>query len=293
VSGRGRRVRECFFPVRPAARLAGLETGTGTSVLLVHGSVGDMTEFRRPMAALAIRHHVVAYSRRFHPPNVAPSPGDRYSMALHAGDLAQVLQQTGPAHVIGISWGGYAALVAAMESPGLFRSLVLAEPPVLPLLGGSEAGRRYLEGFLESAIRPAREAFRSGSGERGLALFMDGILGKTGNFDVLPAVIRNELNRFIPELALELTSPFDEYMPDLSSERLRDTRVPTLLLEGCRSPAMFALILDALQSLLPQCSREKILDAGHAIHLSNPGGFLQRVQTFLQSREGGDPAARG
>jgi len=240
-----------------------------------------MTEFRRMMVELAGRFRTVAYSRRYHPPNPGPSTGDRYAMSEQSGDLLGILGLVGPAHVVGISWGGYAALCAAVERSDLFRSLVLAEPPILPLLGRSDAGRRHLEAFLATAIGPAREAFRRGDGERGLALFMDGILGAAGAFDALPAGVRSVLLRYIPELALELTTPFDLYMPELSDGQIASVNRPVLLAQGSRSPAMFAAILDALSRHLPQSRRVVIPDAGHAMHLANPAAFTRTVAEFL------------
>ena len=271
--------------VPPRVSLAALDAGSGTQVLLLHGSVGDMTEFPRILTALAGKYHATALSRRYHPPNEPPSSGDLYLMDRQAGDLLEVLSQTGPAHVVGISWGGYASLVAALDRPDLFRSIVLAEPPVLPLLEGSAAGQRFLKNFLTTAIEPAAEAFRSGNGERGLALFMDGILGRAGGFESIPTPVRKELYRFVPELGLELTTPFERYMPALPPDRLRALRVPVLLLQGSRSPEMFGTILDSLQAQLRCAVRERIPDAGHAMHLANPGRFIACVESFFESEE--------
>ena len=50
--------------------------------------------------------------------------------------LAGLMKQLGiiPAHIIGSSYGGYIALLLAVDHPKLVRTLVLGEPPAFPLM---------------------------------------------------------------------------------------------------------------------------------------------------------------
>lgn len=107
---------------------------------------------------------------------------------LRALDLA-------PAHLIGASSGGFTCLLLALREPGLVRTLVLAEPPVLPLLGVSvpPKPRQILRLLIRSpraalavinfgarGIGPASRAFERGDDERGVEMFATAVLGREG-----------------------------------------------------------------------------------------------------------------
>jgi len=76
----------------------------GTPVVFVHGSYGDLDDWRTQVDAFArSNHRVFIYSRRYHPPNPPQDDGQVYSPQLHAEDLAALLPVLGvsPAHVVG------------------------------------------------------------------------------------------------------------------------------------------------------------------------------------------------
>jgi non-heme chloroperoxidase len=83
-----------------------VERGSGEPVVFVHGSLGTYRTFQRPFETLSSSFHVVAFSRRFHPPNEAPAPPQPYAMQEHVDDLAALLKALGigPAHFIGHSY---------------------------------------------------------------------------------------------------------------------------------------------------------------------------------------------
>ena len=55
----------------------------------------------------------------------------------------------------------------AVQNPHLVRSLVLAEPPVLPLLSRTAVGHATLESFQQRVIIPSRNAFEQGDAQNG------------------------------------------------------------------------------------------------------------------------------
>jgi len=265
------------------AKLTYVEMGSGEPLVFVHGSVGDYRTFAPQFEAFSKFYRIVSYSRRFHPPNVWTDPDPVYSPASHADDLAAFIRALGLVrpHIVASSYGGYCAIILATKSPGLFRSLVLGEPPILPLLSNTEAGRLALKNFEENAIKPSREAYLRGNMEDGLRKFMDGILGRKGAFDQIPQPQRTELLRFAPEMKLEMLADPRHYLPTPTGQELAQLSVPVLLVGGDRSPNMFRIIMDELVRWLPNNERVIIPNAGHSMHAGNPDAYNRVVLEFL------------
>jgi non-heme chloroperoxidase len=60
-------------------------------------------------------------------------------------------------------------------------------------------------------------------------------------------------------------------------------RIPTLLVNGERSPRLFHRLLDRLQALLPDGRRTTIPGASHIMHEDNPAAYNAAVASFLIS----------
>ena len=148
-----------------------VERGHGEPVVLIHGSLADYTywEDSDQIAPLAERYRVIAYSRRYNHPNRNEPVGD-HSAVVETRDLAGLLDRlgTGPVHLVGHSYGAYTALLFALEHPGRVRSLVLAEPPILPWLPDIPGGAGIMEGFMAEVWEPLGDTFRERGDEAGL-----------------------------------------------------------------------------------------------------------------------------
>jgi non-heme chloroperoxidase len=270
------------IPLRDT-RLAYIEQGRGEPVIFVHGTLGTMRDFPAQVEFFSRSHRVIAYSRRFHPPNPPDQSGDSYSLSIHAADLAEMIQALGiaPATVIASSYGGYVALCCVIRHPGFIQRLVLAEPPVLPLLRKTHEGGIVLQEFQANTLSPARAAFAGGNDTLGVKKFFDGVSGHAGTFDLLPPPSREKLLESAAALRLELLAGDDEYMPAIADDQIHGALVPVLLLNGQKSPRMFSLITDELERLLPDTYRVLIPGAGHAMHVDNPGYYNGVVGEFL------------
>src|SRR5437660_426650 len=149
----------CAPTPRKAASF-GQSQPTVSTVVFIHGTFGDLNAWGGQEALFAQGYRVLVYSRRYHPPNPPVEDNETYSPKLHAEDLAALLLtlDVAPAHIIGSSYGAYVALALARAHPELVRSLVLAEPPMFPLLSGSELGDSVRRAFFTNGLDPARRA---------------------------------------------------------------------------------------------------------------------------------------
>lgn len=256
------------------------DRGNGPLVLLVHGSLGELSDWDADANVLARKFRVIAYSRRFHEPNVPPRLGEPYSMRQHAEDLAALIRANGGIpDVVAHSYGAYTSLYMAVHHPELVRTLVLAEPPILPWLKESPEGRVALQKFQEAALTPAREAFRRGDMVDGMRQFINGVSGRQV-FDQLPEQARADLMRSAPEMRAEMTTDPDQYMPHLSCSEVHRFNRPVLIITGENSPSFFHMIVRRLQTCLPRAQTVSIKGVSHGTMLAAPA-FTSVVEDFL------------
>ena len=271
------------------ARLKYTEAGRGAPLIFVHGSLEDLRIWWRQVELFSARYRVIAYSRRYHHPNAAPDAGDPpYTADLHAADLTNLIEtlNLGPAHLVASSFGGCVALALAVARPELVRSLVLAEPPLMPWLEHIPGGAPLAQTFYADAWQPAQLAFREGDSERGVRLFLDGVIGRgpstslrTGAFDRLsPSGQRMVLDN-APEMRTEALSP--DLFPALTCADVAALDRPVLLLNGELSPRLFHLINAELTRCLPRAVQAVIPQTSHAIHVGNPVAYHAAVAGFL------------
>ena len=76
------------------------------------GALGDLHTFERQIQAFAASFRVIAYSRRFSPPNAPPRETDVDPLSNHVADLRTLMTQlkATPANLVGNSYGAYVAL---------------------------------------------------------------------------------------------------------------------------------------------------------------------------------------
>ena len=266
------------------ATLHYFECGEGEPIVFVHGSIGDLNVFRTQAQTFATGFRVISYSRRYHPPNAPPRAQDVYPLSAHVADLVALVRElkASPAHLVAHSYGAYIALALSVDHPELVRSLVLGEPPLLPLLSRTAVGEATRQSFLTRAIAPSRKAFESGNPEEGLRQFLNGACG-TPCFDNAPQSVRTELvEKQAPAARAERMTETTAYMPPLDCGDLGKLKLPTLLVTGDRSPAMFLLITAELERCLEGESQVMVPEAGHGLHNDNAAFYNEAVAAFLR-----------
>src|SRR5881394_707383 len=266
---------------RLAYRLSG---DSGAPVVFVHGSLGDLRSWARQENAFAQYFRVLVYSRRYHPPNPRVEDNQAYSPKLHAEDLAALLLtlDIAPAHIVGSDYGAYTALQLVRDHPQLVRSLVLAEPPIFPLLTGSEAGDSARRFFYTNGLDPARAAFSRGDSLTGLRYYVDAVSGR-GTFERLPDATRADMLAHSFEMRRELLAERPEYLPTISCAELGHIMTPVLIVRGEHSPRAFQLISDELARCLQSDTTVVIPGAGHPPQAGNPAYFNQVVARFFMT----------
>lgn len=257
------------------------------SVIFVHGILSDYRWWQFQVGPFAQRYRVITYSRRGAYPNELQKDfhytEGNDAVKQGASDLAELIRNLdlAPVHIIGHSDGAFAALLLACRNPHQFRTLVFAEPTVLPVLAASnrEDDVKLVENLSEGALNPAKEAFDQGQYEEGVRIFGDAVMAK-GFFDQLPPQVRQSVlqnvGEFHKQLEAEMPREFDlQQLGNISSK-------PVLFVNGGQSPKFLVRITEILASKVPKSERFVIPGVTHELGLSSkPDVFNSYVLEFL------------
>ncbi len=172
------------------------------------------------------------------------------------------------------------------------RSVVAAEPPILPLLGVSVPPTPWqllrllvtdpvtgvkLVRFGAKVIGPARRALERGDDQLGLDTFVAGVLGERA-FAELPDAIYQQARDNVAAFKAQLLAGF----PEFAAADARQITAPTLLITGESSSPVLHAVTDRLARLLPESERVDFEDASHLMYLDRPEAFNRAVLGFLR-----------
>lgn len=257
-----------------------IEQGSGIPVIFVHGSLNDFRVWAFQMGPFSKLYHTIAISRRYHYPSNFMDVGWDYSAINHAEDLTEFIEKLGlaPVHIVGHSYGGYACAILAVQHPELVRTLVLCEPPIIPLLNTVPGGKSIVSNFMDQIWKPVEEAFRKDDLKQGVRLFIDGIQG-AGTFDKLPPTVLNMVMDNASAMKAQAIA-INQY-PAFSCQDAQRIEKPVLLVKGENSYKMLHAILEELKRCLQNSYVAKIPGASHNMHVANPNAFNEAVLDFL------------
>lgn len=258
-----------------------VEAGQGTPLIFLHGVLGDWRTWAPQWPAFVPQFRCIAYSRRYNWPNRNDRPQPDHSAFVEADDLARLMDvwHTGPAVLVGSSYGAYTALSLAVRHPDKVRALVLLEPPMLRWADFSDAGRREREIFESEVREPARQAFLAGDTIRGVLLLTGGIVGRTALGGLSAQSISRRLENAASIRMLTLST--DEF-PMIEPQQVLGVKVPTLLLAGEQTPPIHNEVFRNLCAVMTQAHTDRISDAGHGAARDNPQVFNRVTRSFLE-----------
>ena len=232
-------------------------------LLLVHGSVVSADLTWSAQKPLADRFEIVAPNRRGFPPG---PDVERVDFEDEAVWLEQFLEPG--THLVGHSYGGVIALLAAAKNPEQLRSLTVIEPPAFGAARGIPAADEFMATVEEHWT----------NGPRDPAEFLRGFLGLVGSStppgNFTPELLQGARTLMVERPPSEAVIPFDE---------LSSAPFPTLVVSGGHSAA-FEALCDVLEKRLG-AERAALPGAGHSIQrLGEP--FNQLLTSFVERAEG-------
>jgi pimeloyl-ACP methyl ester carboxylesterase len=250
-----------------------LESGTGEPVVLVHGALSDYRSWTAQTASPPHGFRLIAVSLRHHYPEPWNGVGATYSVKQHAEDLAAFMEKLGigPVFLVGHSRGATVAVKAALARPALMRKLILMEGPFDAFQPRSASGE--IESPARAVIPAVKQRFEQGDIDGGLQVWAD--RDRPGTWARLSEQGR-QMRR-----GNAWTLIADGGDNPVSCADLAALGMPVLLMQGEKTPARLARIVDATHKCLPAAQRATIPGAGHSMHVMNPAGFEQMLIQFL------------
>ena len=259
-------------------RIAWREGGSGEPTLLLHCGLAHSGAWGPLMARLGDRLAMRALDLPGHGGTDWDPSRDIQDQAVE--DARAMLADTGPAHLVGHSFGGTVALRVAVETPGTVRSLTLIEPVMFAFL--ADAGHAGYEAEV-AAEGPFHDAVLAGDWRAAADSFLSR-WGTAGGLAALPPAQADYILARMPTIVASEPSILRRDGRKLRLGDLRGLGMPVLLLEGARSPAVVAAILDVIASVLPQARRLTVPGAGHMLPVTHPDAVSGALRDLL----GGD-----
>ena len=244
-------------------------TGSGTPLVMVHGTNGSYAHWNLALPQLSQHFSVYAMERRG---RGASGDAPDYDIQREFEDVAALANAVdGPVDVFGHSFGAGCVLGAAQYIPNL-RRMILYEPPMLQEQQSPQ--RAELLEQMEQMLK---------NGERE---------------QVVISLLRDMLN--IPQAMLErirsmpnwsaqvatahtITRELRQshcYAPDLTA--LENISAPTLFLLGSDSPAFFRQTTETLCAHLPNSQVALLPGQQHSAMLTTPEMFASEITRFLE-----------
>lgn len=224
--------------------------GTGTPVVLVHGSLATGTEEWQAQKPLAEEGFQLLVPDRRGYGNSPAAEGEDF--LRDADDIAEIIDDG--AHVVAHSYGGLGAMFATAQRPEATRSLALLEPPAFTMTSDNNAASGLVD-----AVRSMWD--EDLPDEVWLVRFLEAVGTDPGT---LPPEILEEAAPLVP-LVRQSRPAWDREPP---VAELNTAPYPKLVISGGHSSGYDA-ICDALAANI-NASRAEVAGAGHEIQFTGP-----------------------
>ena len=254
------------------------EAGTGPGVVCLHANASTSGQWRGLIDLLATDHHVLAPD--LHGAGKSPEwPSDReIALADEARFIEPVLARAGtPFSLVGHSYGGAVALMAALAQPARVRSLVLYEPTLFSLVVNHPSPPGSVAG-IEGAVRAAAAALDAGDREAAAESFIDFWMG-AGSWQATPAARQAPIAESVVNVRRWRHALVTEPTP-LGAFAALD--MPILYLLGRESPESAHAVARALLPVLANVEVAEVGGWGHMAPVVHAEAVNERIAEFLR-----------
>jgi 3-oxoadipate enol-lactonase len=244
------------------------ECGTGPdAVILIHDGIAHSAVWDDVWPTFCRRFHTIRYDRRGY--GRSPASTTWYT---ETEDLATLLRNRKVSHAIlvGSSHGGELSIDFTLQYPALVRQLVL--------VGAVVSGLPYTDHFLNRGMSNS-QPFEKNDVPGGLANWAkDQYLLASGH-----AAAKKRLLDLLTANPQDMTHSDYARPTQAALHRLKEIRVPTLILVGDADIPDVHAHAGAIEAGIPGSKRVVITEAGHLMYLEKPDEFRRVVISFIEA----------
>jgi pimeloyl-ACP methyl ester carboxylesterase len=249
--------------------------GAGEPILFLHGFLFDGRQYAAQVAALRDRYRCVTLDFRGQGRSGTPRGG--YQVEQQVADVLAVIRGLGlaPAHLVGLSMGGFVALRIAARQPELLRSMTL-----LNTSAAAHARTKFPKQLALAAVgrivgvdlAPVRAGID------------DEMYGRAFRTDPATAAEREvwrQRRARADRATLVQTLLGFMIRPDVRDE-LGAVSVPTLIIAGGADISLPPSFSRDIHSRIPGSSLVELPGVGHSSPIEDPAGVTRALERFLE-----------
>jgi pimeloyl-ACP methyl ester carboxylesterase len=256
------------------------EAGEGPGVVCLHSNASSSGQWRGLMDLLAPKFRVIA-ADGYGAGKSPPWPTDR-EITLHdeVALLEPVFARAGdPFALVGHSYGGAVALIAALTHPKRVRAMALYEPTLFSLVDAESPPPNDADG-IKGAVARAVAALEAGDEYAAAGHFIDFWMGE-GCWARTPENRKAPIAASIRNIRSWSHALLREPTPASAFAALD---MPVLYMTGKKSPASSRGVARILTRALPRVEVLEFDDLGHMAPITNPEPVNAVISRFLERR---------
>ncbi|MGE0598138.1 MAG: alpha/beta fold hydrolase [Dehalococcoidia bacterium] len=254
------------------------EAGNGPSVVCLHANASTSSQWRSLMDRLSPTHRVMAPD--LYGSGQSPDWPSRSVITLDdESDLIEpILQSAGESFaLVGHSYGGAVALIAALRRPEQVSSLVLYEPTLFSLVDAHQPPPNRADGIRECSQR-SMELLALGEDEAAAGNFIDYWMG-AGAWAWIPEHRRGPITESVRNIERWGHALSEERTP---LEAFSGLTMPVLYLVGQHTKESSRAVADLLVRVIPNVEVVEVPGIGHMGPVTHPEVVNQLIAEFLE-----------
>jgi pimeloyl-ACP methyl ester carboxylesterase len=253
------------------------EAGFGPGVVCLHSNASSSGQWRALMDLLAPKFHVLAADSY----GAGKSPAWPTDRTIRLRDevalLEPVFARAGDEFsLVGHSYGGGIALIAAMVHRRRVRAMALYEPTLFALVEQESSSPNDVDG-IRNVVAESVAALDRGDQAQAARCFIDFWMGE-GSFDRMPERVQAATAESVKNIQGWKDALFDEPTP---VDAFAALDVPVLLMVGTRSPLSSRAVARRLARVLPKVDVVELEGLGHMGPVTHPEVVNERISGFL------------
>jgi pimeloyl-ACP methyl ester carboxylesterase len=254
------------------------EAGAGPGVVCLHSNASSSGQWRALMERLAPKFHVLAADSYGAGRSPAWPAGRAVRLRDEVALLEPVFARAGePFALVGHSYGGAIALVAALHRPERVRALAVYEPTLFGLVDAESPAPNDADG-IRNAVAAAGAALDAGDPDLAAECFIDFWMGE-GSWARTPEARRGPIADSVVNIRGWKDALFGEPAPLRAFAALR---VPVLYMTGKDSPRSSLGVARLLTNTLPQAEVIEFKGLGHMGPVTHAEVVNDAVCRFLE-----------